>query len=238
MGENVPYAMQLLKEGRHSELWSRYCGFLDLSMAEFMDIQRRLLMEQVKHLGASELGRKIMGRRTPKTVEEFQKKVPFTRYEDYASILLEQKEEALPERPFMWSHTSGRSGEYPFKWIPYTQKMYEIGGQAGLACFLLSACKERGHVALKPGDTSMYSLAPPPYISGLLLEGTAQEFDFDIIPSPEEARKMDFQSRIQRGFRMALSDGLDFFYGVTSILLRVSEQFSNTNRDRKVKISE
>jgi phenylacetate-coenzyme A ligase PaaK-like adenylate-forming protein len=37
---------------------------------------------------------------------------------------------------------------------------------------------------------------------------------------------MDFQERIRKGFESVLIEGLDFFFGISSILLRISEQFS------------
>jgi hypothetical protein len=34
---------ELLKQGRQDLIWEKYCGYLDLSMQEFMGIQNRLL---------------------------------------------------------------------------------------------------------------------------------------------------------------------------------------------------
>ena len=34
----------LLQQGRHNEIWTKYLGFLDLSIDEFMEIQDRLLL--------------------------------------------------------------------------------------------------------------------------------------------------------------------------------------------------
>ena len=51
--------------GRESkdEIWSKYCGFLDLDLSDFMAIQKRLLMEQIGLFGACELGQKFLGDR-------------------------------------------------------------------------------------------------------------------------------------------------------------------------------
>jgi hypothetical protein len=35
------------------ELWQRYCGFLDLSIDEFMAIQKELLMDQIERVADS-----------------------------------------------------------------------------------------------------------------------------------------------------------------------------------------
>jgi protein-S-isoprenylcysteine O-methyltransferase Ste14 len=238
VGAKMKNATRLLKEGKIAELWNEYCGFLDLSVEQFMEIQQNLLTEQLAKLGGCQLGKHFVGDSPPQTIEDFKNRVPFTFYDDYADFLLERSYASLPEKPRIWAHTSGRSGEFAHKWIPYTAEMERLGGKAGLACFILSGAKSRGDVNLSIGDISLYSLAPPPYVSGLLLEGAASEFDFNIQPSPEEAHQMDFQERIQTGFKTALHSGLDYFYGITSILLRISEQFSNPSPDRNTKLSD
>ncbi len=40
-----------------AELWQRYCGFLDLSIDQFMEIQENLLMEQIGLVADSLLGK-------------------------------------------------------------------------------------------------------------------------------------------------------------------------------------
>ena len=64
-------------------VWQRYCGFLDLSMEEFMEIQRRLLLEQIELVANSPLYRIITQRKKPQSVEEFRKVVPLTTYDNY-----------------------------------------------------------------------------------------------------------------------------------------------------------
>ena len=49
-------AVELLRQGRTEELWQICCGFVDLSMEQFMTIQRRLLLEQMELLKGCELG--------------------------------------------------------------------------------------------------------------------------------------------------------------------------------------
>ena len=41
---------ELLREHRYQELWQKYCGHIDLSLQDFMNIQRRLLLEQLELL--------------------------------------------------------------------------------------------------------------------------------------------------------------------------------------------
>ncbi|HET6487584.1 MAG TPA: GH3 auxin-responsive promoter family protein [Spirochaetia bacterium] len=219
-------ATELLRQGKKKEIWEQYCGFLDLTTHGFMDLQRRLLAEQLPVLSASRLGAKLLRGETPKSIDEFRRTVPFTTYKDYASHLLVKDESVLPEKPYAWVHTSGRSGEYDYKWVPYTRRMYELGGDAGLACLLLSAAKARGEVALREGMTFPYLIAPPPYVSGIFTQRVLELFAFNTLPPLDKALTMDFQERTQEALAGALSEGLDFFFGVTSILIRISEQFS------------
>ena len=41
---------ELFKQENYDELWQRCCGFLDLSLDDFMKIQRRLLLEQMEKI--------------------------------------------------------------------------------------------------------------------------------------------------------------------------------------------
>ncbi|MDP2932034.1 MAG: GH3 auxin-responsive promoter family protein, partial [Chloroflexota bacterium] len=140
----MPKAVELLQQGRNEELWQMCCGFLNLSLPQFMNIQKSLLQEQLSLLNRSALGRKIMRGARPETVAEFRAQVPLTTYIDYYPELAEKREDVLPARPAMWVHTSGRSGEYPCKWVPITSEyrhemslvMYGIG--------MLSSCRGWG----------------------------------------------------------------------------------------------
>src|SRR4030043_404440 len=98
-------------------MWQMCCGFLDLSLEQFMGIQKRLLLEQIGLLKNCELGRKIMHGAIPETVDEFRQQVPLTTYIDYCPELTEKREDVLPATPGRWVRTSGRSGEYSAKWM-------------------------------------------------------------------------------------------------------------------------
>ena len=101
----------LVKQKRSEELWQLCCGFLDLSLEQFMAIQKQLLLEQIQLLKRSALGRKVMRGAMPDTIEEFRAQVPLTKYVDYCPELLEKREDVLTEKPVAWAHTSGKSGE-------------------------------------------------------------------------------------------------------------------------------
>jgi len=134
---------ELLRQGRTEEVWQRCCGFIDLSIEDFMKIQKRLLLEQLELLKKCSLGRYIMNGANPRTVKEFREQVPLTTYADYEPYLLKRRRNVLPEKPILWIHTSGRSGEYPFKWVPTTGRQYRELGPALLSSLIFSSCKQR-----------------------------------------------------------------------------------------------
>ena len=83
---------ELLREGKTNEAWLKYCGFIELSLVEFMEIQERLLMEQLQLLSDSHLGKKLLRESFPKSLEEFRQTVPLTTYEDYLPYFDEKEQ--------------------------------------------------------------------------------------------------------------------------------------------------
>ena len=227
-------AKQLLQEGRYDEVWQNYCGFLDLEITEIMDIQRSLLNEQLDLLSKCELGQKILQGAVPKSAEEFLESVPLTTYKDYESFLLEKNEGALPEDTYTWVRTSGRSGEYPFKWVPYTKRFWERSAHNALAALLMGSATKKGEVVLQPEDTVFFTLAPRPYMSGeLMVNGILNQFPFKFLPPAELAEKMDFYERIEKGMQLSLSEGIDVFYGLASILVAIGKKFEEGSGSKK-----
>ena len=221
----MPSAIELLREGKTRELWQKCCGFLDLSMEQFMTIQHQMLLEQIELLKRCELGNQVMRGAKPSSVEEFREQVPITTYADYAPYLLEQREDMLPEKPLLWQRTSGRSAEYPAKWVPVTRRMYEELGDIFVAVFILASCQDRGDVILEEHDKLLYGLAPPPYVSGSYLRRLAETGIFDFLPPLDEAEKMSFEERIEQGLKMGLSEGIDVFPAIPSMLVAIGERF-------------
>jgi len=225
----MPEALQLLREGRTKELWQRCCGFIDLSIDEVMAVQRRLLLEQLESLARSTLGRRVMRGAEPRTVEEFRALVPITTYDDYVPYLTERMEDTLPGKPLLWQHTAGLrcySGEYEFKWVPVTARMYRELGDTCLAMLLFGSCRKRGDVVLEEHDKFLYGLAPPPYASGSWGRRAAEEGVFDFLPPIDEAERMRFEERIQKGFEMGLTGGIDLLMAMSSVLVAVGERLS------------
>jgi len=217
--------LELLREGRREEIWDKYCGFIQFSMSDFMEIQKRLLMEQIKLLGGCELGRRLFGDVAPRSVDDFRAQVPLTKYEFYADDLLEKRESALPAKPLWWLRTSGRSGAYAYKWIPYTEAMVKRLAECSMAGLIFASCLRRGEFVFEEHDVMLFALAPFPYISGAIGIALEREFNFSYVPPMEDAVQMEFQDRIREGFRLALDTGIDAFNGLASVLAKIGDQF-------------
>ena len=219
-------AFELYKQGKINEIWTKYCGFIDLSLPEFMDIQKRLLMEQIGLLTQCELGRRLFNGQSPASVEEFRQMVPLTTYADYEEYFGQQDESVLPVTPRWWLRTSGRTDKNGgFKWVPYPAAMAKKLGETVFALFVMAASSGRGDFHFAPGDRMLFTMAPFPYMSGGVARAVLEEFPFRYLPGLEEAEAMDFQERIQAGFKLALDQGMDEMNAIAIVLVRIGEQF-------------
>lgn len=226
----MPKAIDLIRQDRYEELWQMCCGFLSLNTSDFMSIQERLLLKQLELLNNCALGRKIMRGARPTTLEEFRQVVPLTTYKDYCPELLEKNEEILPALAEEWVHTSGRSGEYPCKWVPLTSEFLQEMSVVSFGLAIISTSKDWG-------DTSQViecprivnAMAPRPYMSGAMAKMLDRQSPSKFMPPLEEMDDYSFEERIQLGFKQALSEGLDGFCGLSLVLVKVGEKFSQAS---------
>jgi hypothetical protein len=207
-----------------SEIWSRFCGFFDLSLEEFMQIQEHLLMDQIQMVSDSLLGKEIMKAQKPASIDEFRQLVPLTTYSNYATYLDNHQEEVLAMSPIYWIHTSGRGGS--FKWAPRSVRSDEMECRSVVGICILSSASKKGEVNVHPGVKVLTNLPPRPYVSGFLLSSMNNQISFEAIPPLEESDKMDFQERILKGFEISLRTGVDYIASMASILNRIGEGFT------------
>lgn len=215
--------IDLLRQGRKEELWQMCCGFIDLSLEQFMTIQKRLLLEQIELLKSCELGRKLMRGAMPGTVEEFREQVPLTTYTDYLPELLKQREDVLPAKPAVWVHTSGYPGKYPLKSVPMSEVFSREYEKIAGALPLLASCRGRGDTSqIKEHTKTFYTVGPPKYTSGFLAYLVQQATGYVFLPSNGE--EMSFQQKIKAGVEEALHGGIDSVSGISSVLVYAGEQ--------------
>ncbi len=223
-------AIDLMREGRDEELWQKCCGFLSLNTREFMEVQERLLLKQLELLNNCALGERIFGGKKPKTVEEFRKIAPLTTYKEYCPELLEQREDILPAKPEQWVHTSGRSGEYPCKWIPLSHDYTDVLSEVSYGCGIFSGCKGLGDVSqMSECPKIVYAVAPRPYMSGAMAAMLELQTPSKYLPPLEISETLPFEERIQLGFKQALNTGFDYFFGLSLVLVAVGIKFSQAS---------
>jgi hypothetical protein len=92
------------------------------------------------------------------------------------------------------------------------------------ALMFFSTCKKRGEVSLHRGDRVLYGMAPPPYATGTMVRAFPNEL-FTVLPPVAEAEQMAFEERMHKGFELALSEGLDLCFSLSSAIgQRFSQQ--------------
>ena len=226
--------IDLLRQGRKEELWQMCCGFIDLNLEQFMDIQKRLLLEQIELLKNCVLGRRVMRGAMPTTVEEFREQVPLTTYGDYLPELAGRREDGLPANVARWVRTSGKTGEYDVKWVPMSEDFARECEKLGAAVVIFSTCDGRGDTSkVKEHFRLLFSMGTPEYISGACVYLMQQALGCDLLPSKGEG--MQFQERMKAGFNEALYRGLDMVGGLPSVLLAVGEQFKQRSGKRDIR---
>lgn len=128
----------------------------------------------------------------------------------------------LPDEPIIWIQTTWEGGRHPIKVAPYTKSMLDTYRNNVLACMMLSTTETKGKFDIKACDTFLYGLAPLPYATGLFPLALHDEIQIDFLPPVKEAVAMSFGERNVKGFKMGLSRGIDFFFGLGSVAYFVS----------------
>ncbi|MFC2038794.1 GH3 auxin-responsive promoter family protein [Chloroflexota bacterium] len=209
----------------YDEFWVKHCGFLDLSTEQFISLQEMLLMDQLKNVGETTLEKRIYGKQVPASVSEFRKTIPLTTQDDYLSAMGIINEDQLPEKPYVWAHTSGQGTS--FMDIPYTRRFYDRLLIDLMAIFILSCSNKRGQSSIKKGDRVLFNTAPSPYLGGLLAAGANERFELTPVYSPDAHDGMDFKEKIAKGFEMSLKNGVDITIALTSVLVKMGKDLEN-----------
>lgn len=222
-----------LHEYSKEEIWEEYCGFLTLSMEDFMSIQKRLLLEQIELWSTSGLGQSILKGKYPRSISEFREMVPLTTYEDYATTLLAKQVNALPTDPVLWVQTTWEGGVHPIKVAPYTKGMLDTFKHNVMSCLILATSRKKGDFDISVTDHMLYALAPMPYVTGLLPILFKDEIDIEFLPSVRDAVKMTFKERNVQGFKLGMKKGIEYFFGLGSVLYYVSQSITSMQGGKK-----
>lgn len=221
---------ELFSTGNKERIWQKYCGVLDLSLAEFMEIQEQLLMDHIDLVYDSPLAKKFMPQK-PKDVSEFRQLVPLTTYDNYAAYLSQKNEGVLAVKPYYWVHTSGRGGT--FKWAPYTEGGIENFVRLCATTTILACTTMKGEVNIGRGLRVLQNMPPAPYISGITSQLLEEYLDCRTMPPSKKYQDATFEERMQAGFQMALRNGVDMLVSLTSVLVKMGERFTESSGQLK-----
>ena len=209
-------------------------GFFNLSIEHFMQTQEALLLQQLQRIARCPLGRRLIGKNIPASVDEFHNSVPLTTYADYSPDLEQGNEDSLPEKPYVWVHTSGASAS--FKRVPYTLEFYNKQLDILMAVFVVACSKDKGQSSLVKGDRVLFNVAPSPYLSGILASGASERFNLTPIIPPDLHDNMDFKEKVAKGFEVSLQSGVDILIAMTSVLVKMGNNPSkNFEKSRLLK---
>ncbi len=211
--------------------WERFTGFRNLTVEQFCEIQEQLLVEQVRTIGASKLGMRLLRMSKPRSAEEFRENIPFTTYSDYSKYLDPTARKDLPSFEYMWVHTTGAQARY--KYVPYTRRAYTRMLDNLMGGFLLSTAREPGDVRIGPGSSVMYNVPPRPYLSGFVAFGMERRFGLKGVLEASVAEHMEFKTKIRTNFETAMNHKVDLIISMTSVLVSAGEQFDNSMARRK-----
>ncbi|MCI2056315.1 MAG: GH3 auxin-responsive promoter family protein [Oscillibacter sp.] len=213
------------KRTPREQLWREYCGFLDMSLADYMYTQRRLMEEQIRLWTASGLGRSLLGDKQPHTIDELRALLPLTTYEDYADALLAKRSDLLCSEPAVWIQTTWEGGLRPVKLAPYTRPMLDTYCHNLVASLMMATATKKGTYNFKSGDRVLYGGAPLPYATGLLPSIANEQVKFVWLPDDNAADGLSFSQRIKKGFAMGMNGGIDFFFGIGSVANYITDSF-------------
>ena len=219
-------------KSEYDQFWIKHCGFLDLSPQQFISIQEAMLLEQLQKYGRTPLEKRIIGNRVPTSMDDFRKSVPLTAYNDYLPEMGINNEDSLPEKPYVWVHTSGQGTS--FMNIPYTLRFYNRLLDDLMAIFILSCSSKRGQSSIQEGDRVLFNVAPSPYLGGLLAAGATERFNLIPVYSPDAHDGMDFKEKIAKGFEVSLRSGVDITIALTSVLVKMGRDFNNQSKKSKL----
>lgn len=218
-----------LKKLGHEQLWQEYCGFVDMSLSEYMYTQRRLMEEQLTMWCNSGLGRQMLRGAQPRSIEELRAMLPLTSYADYADVLLPKRSEMLCDEPSIWIQTTWEGGLRPIKLAPYTRGMLDTYRHNLMASMIMATAKRRGEFTFKGDERILYGGAPLPYLTGLIPSLFDEDVKCTWLPDSNAHSDLSFSQRIKKGFAMALSGGVDIFFGIGSVAHFITENFSKSS---------
>ena len=141
----------------------------------------------------------------------------------------------LPDNPDIWIQTTWEGGRHPIKLAPYTRSMLDTFRDTVVACLILSTSRKKGSFNVDKTDKVLYGLAPLPYATGLFPLALNEAIDIKFLPAVKDAVNMSFSERNKLGFKMAMQQDVEYFFGLGSVAYAVSQSLSQMGGRAKLK---
>lgn len=203
--------------------WSDRFRFLDYTGSRFIEVQEKLLLEQLQEIGSVPVAGALLNGTSPKSVADFVRTVPLTSIDEYSSDLRNLRQSPRGHN-YTWAFTLYGAGQE--KWIPYTQRGLKVLADNTMAALGLAAGETGSHTDIKPGAKTVFNVPPRPYLAGIAAFEMARRFGLRGVVDPNVIEGMEFDERIREEFNAALSSGVDILISMTSILRRISQRFT------------
>ena len=94
-----------------------------------------------------------------------------------------------------------------------------------MATMMMATAKRRGEFSFKGNERILYGGAPLPYMTGLIPSLFDEDVKCTWLPDSNAHSDLSFGQRIKKGFAMALSGGVDAFFGIGSALITLRKTF-------------
>jgi hypothetical protein len=214
---------QLFVCGNKELIWKKYCGFLDISIEEFMVIQKMLLMEQIELVKGSVLGSEIIGLSTPHNIDEFRRITPLTQYKDYQPYLDPKNSKAISAKLALWIQSSEETDAE--KWVPFPLHMISALVDDSITALILASASRKGEVLLEPNTRLALHLYSNT-ISGIIGRAISQRLHFQAVPPVDEVKSMKYEERIDHALSSGLRTGLDYATAAAETLAKAGENWS------------
>ncbi|GAI02544.1 unnamed protein product, partial [marine sediment metagenome] len=88
-------------------------------------------------------------------------------------------------------------------------------------------------IPFKNGVKLLHAMAQTPFLTGTIAYKLKEELGFDFLPPLRESEEMSFEERVDKGFRLALSEGMTGFYGLAGVLVGIGEKFRQGSGNTK-----
>jgi hypothetical protein len=209
-----------LAKGNKELAWKKYCGFIDFSLEEYHAIQKLLLKEQIEIIRHTALGKKIMGERSPESLDDFRHFTPLTVYSDYRDAFESKETREMGEGILFWAESSDKNGQV--NRIPFNLNSTKALVDDVITAIMFSSARSKGDVQIEPQDKMLISLRIKA-ISEAINIGVSQKLECENLIDPLDSLQSETFYNLTRSIEKGLVQGIDFIISSPDTITRLGE---------------